>query len=83
MSEIENKEYEYYNIGYQSKSIHFSLIDGSQGKQNHVLEKITILNALDLETTDFACSIGGSPYQRVVFNITFDKQTKTLEITPA
>ncbi len=41
------------------------------------------MNAADMSKTDFACSLGGNPYFRATFNISYDASTSTLELIPA
>jgi alpha-glucosidase (family GH31 glycosyl hydrolase) len=54
-AEISNWQYEYYNFQYSSKSINKFFSQGNTNTQNYDLLHLIILNAADLNTTDFAC----------------------------
>ena len=57
--ELSNESFEHYTITHKSaKSIQFQLTDGTRGAQDeslHRLDKVMILDAEDIQDTDFAC----------------------------
>ena len=53
--EIDNGDFEYYNIYVQANSIQFKPDADYNGKQEHKLDKIALVNAVDLSQVDFAC----------------------------
>ena len=57
-SEIDNYQYEYYEIRHQASGLLFRLAGGTLGSQNHILGNILITDAKDLDQVDLVCAIG-------------------------
>jgi hypothetical protein len=52
---MNNQMYEYYNINFQKNSIQIEGTNFNKGTQPHELDQILIVNAADLNETNFAC----------------------------
>jgi hypothetical protein len=80
--EINDWDFEYYNIQLQAQSFQFKLAQGHSGSQNHILDKLMIVNAADLSDTNFACLFDNNMKSRPM-TVNFVKEKNLLEITPA
>eukprot|EP00347_Sterkiella_histriomuscorum_P014109 403362137 len=54
-SEINNNQYEYYQINFQAKSIQMFFGAGTRGSQNQLVDQVLIVNADDLSNVKQAC----------------------------
>ena len=57
-AEMDNLNYEYYDLSLQAKSIQFNGANFNKGQQPHLLGEIVVLNAGDLEYITSACYFG-------------------------
>eukprot|EP00347_Sterkiella_histriomuscorum_P006514 403352477 len=83
--ELESRTYEYYKIRLQANSFSFridQIVSYLQGIHPETLEKLIIVDAKDLNLTDFACGMDKNMNKFMNFKINYIEQTQVLEIIP-
>jgi len=82
-AEINHRTYDYYNLQAQAGSIQFQPSGDNQGTQPHVLDQIVLVNAGDLNETNFACYFTPSSLVPQPLNTWYNTEKKALVLLPA
>lgn len=81
-AEMDNLNYEYYDISLQAKSLQFNGAGFNKGTQPHLLDEIVLLNAGDLEYITSACYYSPTSLTATTMQVSWDPKTKALHIAP-
>jgi hypothetical protein len=80
LSELDNKNYEYYTLTYSANSIQNLFADGNRGAQNHLLGDVRIFNAADMDVS-VACYLDKN-LQPHMMQAEYLDDIKTVVLTP-
>lgn len=80
--EMWSQNYEYYNIQAQAKSIQFQPSGFNKGTQPHLLDKLILVNAKDLNETNFACYFAPDSLVPQPLDITHDLPNFAVHLSP-
>jgi len=78
-SELENKEYQHYNVRLEAKTVKFETLNSAALDKYVGLKNVIIPNAADLKDTNFACAVDRNHGSIFDLDISFDGNTMTLE----
>lgn len=79
---MSNRDWEYYNVQLQAGSIQVQTSDQNKRNQPHLIDQIVLVNAADLNETNFACYFPAGSLAPQPMDISFSTEKKALSLAP-
>lgn len=79
---MNNRDWEYYSIQVQANSIQVQTSDGNKRNQPHSIDQFVLVNAADLNETNFACYFAPNSLVPQQLDTLYHPEKMALTITP-